>query len=174
MAIGNDSSFNKYVIDNNTNYNDLYTDTDYRIVDLVNIIKYNEEKDVSIHYLLSKADILTISVGMNELYEKLDNDTHYIYDYLNEMVFDMDLLLNEISRYDYDKVFVIGYYNIDRKNNDIFTYINYKIKNLVLEYGYNFIELNRVIDKDDLVLEDNFKLNNRGIEKISKIILAYY
>ena len=174
MAIGNDSSFNKYVIDNNTNYNDLYTDTDYRIVDLVNIIKYNEEKDVSIHYLLSIADILTISVGMNELYEKLDNDTHYIYDYLNEMVFDMDLLLNEISRYDYDKVFVIGYYNIDRKNNDIFTYINYKIKNLVLEYGYNFIELNRVIDKDDLVLEDNFKLNNRGIEKISKIILAYY
>ncbi len=174
MAIGNNSDFNKYVIDDNTNYNDLYTNNDYRIVDLVNIIKYNQEKDVSIHYLLNKANILTINVGMNELYEKLDNNTHDIYSYLNEMVSDMNILLNEISRYDYDKVFVIGYYNIDRKNNDIFTYINYKIKRLVLEYGYKYIDLNRVIGKNDLIKTDSYELNNIGKEKISKKIVKYY
>ena len=174
MAIGNNSDFNKYVIDDNTNYNDLYTNNDYRIVDLVNIIKYNQEKDVSIHYLLNKANILTINVGMNELYEKLDNNTHDIYSYLNEMVSDMNILLNEISRYDYDKVFVIGYYNIDRKNNDIFTYINYKIKRIVLEYGYKYIDLNRVIGKNDLIKTDSYELNNIGKEKISKKIVKYY
>lgn len=176
LAIGNDSSFNEYVINSlNTNiqYNDLYTDNDYRIVDLVNIIKYNEEKDVSIHYLLKKSDILTIFIGMNELYSNLNNDTKSIYNYLNDMVNDMNDLLMKISEYDYDNVYVLGYYCIDKNKNDIFTYINYKIKVLTHKYGYNYVDLNGVIDINDLIENNNYKLNEKGKDKISKIILAY-
>ena len=176
LAIGNNSDFNNYVISNmkkNVIYNDSYISDDYRIIDLVNIIKYNEVKDISIHQLLKSANILTIFVGMNELYEKLDNNTHDIYSYLNEMVSDMDILLNEISRYDYDKVFVIGYYNIDRKNNDIFTYINYKIKKIVLEYGYIYIDTNTLIHENDFIRKDGFILNDNGLKKISSKINYY-
>jgi hypothetical protein len=176
VAIGNNSDFNNYVIKNmkkNVNYNDLYTSDDYRIMDLVNIIMYNEEKDVSIHYLLKNADILTICVGMNELYSKLGNDTRNIYAYLNEMVYDMGKLLSNISRYQYDKVFVCGYYDVDEKNNDIFTYINYKLRNLVTDYGYIFLDLDNILDRNDLENGGNYILNDNGFEKMGKIILAY-
>lgn len=174
VSIGNKDSFNNQIIERkNIEYNNLYVDKDYRIVDLINIIKYNEEKDVSIHYLLNKADVLTVFIGMNELYNILNSNTREIYQYINDIVIDMDNLLNEISRYNYEDVYVLGFYNVFNNYNDIFTYINYKINKVVNKYNYTYIELNKIINKYDLIDENNFELNQKGIDKISKIILAY-
>ena len=57
-------------------FNDIFTDVDYRITDLLRMIKYNEikninGKEVSINQLLKQADVITLSVGMNELYYKV-------------------------------------------------------------------------------------------------------
>ena len=180
LVIGDAIADNPYVQNNKsiTEYNNNYINEDYRIIDLLNIIKHNEQleinnKEVSIHRLLKNADILIISIGMNDIYYKLDSDTKNIYTYINDMVNNMESLLSEINKYNYEKVLVLGYYNIDNNNNDIFTYINYKMKRIIDKYNYNYIELNEILRNNPNLYKKstNFNLNNEGYNEINKIIV---
>lgn len=160
-------------------YNNSFINKDYRIKDLIRVIKYNEEmninnKSVSIHYLLKEADIITLSIGMNDIYYKLNNNTKDIYSYVNEMINDMEILLDSIKKYSCNKVIVLGYYNIINKNNDIFTYLNYKVKSLVETYGYDYIELANIINNEHLQSTDNYYLNEEGNQLISKLIVEKF
>ena len=108
LVIGDKIADNKYLRDSTiiTEYNNTYINQDYRIIDLINIIKYNEEieinnKNISIHRLLKNTDILIISIGMNDIYYKLNNDTINIYTHINNMVNNMETLLSEINKYNY-------------------------------------------------------------------------
>ena len=65
-------------------YNQTFTDNDYYITDIIRILEYNEKKDnYSLNRLIKKADIITISLGMNELYYKLEKNNENIYKYIN-------------------------------------------------------------------------------------------
>ena len=89
------------------------------------------------------------------------------------MVNNMEILYDEINRYDYKKVIVHGYYNITNKNNDIFTYLNYKMKRITEKYNYQYIELNNFLKNNPNYLQknDHFELNNQGYNEINKIIV---
>ena len=146
----NDNLYLTYIGDNTVNnldlkeitnistYNNYFVNNDYRIIDLLNIIKYNEEieinnKLISIHQILKKSDIIILSVGMNDIYQKLNSDTKDIYTYSNDMINNMELILDEIDRYDHQKVYLLGYYNPTNKHDDIYTYINLMVNyNLLL------------------------------------------
>lgn len=180
LVIGDTIADNNYLENNElvTEYNNNYINNDYRIIDLVNIIKYNEEieindKHISIHRLLKNADILIISIGMNDIYSKLNSDTKDIYTYINNMINNMEILYDEIDRYSYKKVIVLGYYNITNKNNDLFTYLNYKMKIITEKYNYKYIELNNILKNNPNFLKksNSYELNNRGYNEINKIIV---
>lgn len=180
LVIGDNIADNYYIKNNEliTEYNNIYINKDYHILDLIDIIKYNKEakinnKSISIHRLMKNADILILSIGMNDIYYKLNDDTKNIYTYINDMVNNMDILLDEINAYNYKKVIVLGYYNITNKNNDIFTYINYKMKKTVNKYNYEYLELNNILKNNPNYLEksNNFYLNDTGYKEISKIIV---
>lgn len=180
LVLGDSISDNKYLKENKkiTNYNNNYINKDYRIIDLINIIKYNEEiesnnKKISIHRLMKNTDIIIISIGMNDIYSKLNNDSKEIYTYINNMVNNMNILLQEINKYTYKKVIILGYYNITNKNNDLFTYLNYKMKKIITKYNYEYIELNNLIKNNPNYLKNthNFELNNQGYQEINKIIV---
>lgn len=180
ILVMGDNKLNKNIIKQNKNitYNSNYTDEYYRIIDLINIIKYNEEKEInnekiSIHRLLKTSDILIISIGMNDIYSKLNTDTFEIYTYINNMVNNMEILLKEINKYSYKQVLILGYYNINNKNTDLFTYLNYKMKKITIKYNYEYIELNNLVKNNPNYLKNNqnFELNNQGLEQLSKIIV---
>ena len=180
LVIGDNIADNEYIKNHDliNTYNNTYIDKDYRIIDLINTIKYNEEKDldnkkISIHRLLKNTDILIISIGMNDLYYKLNTNYQNIYTYLNDMLNNIEILLNEINKYNYKQVYILGYYNITNNNNDIFTYINYKLEKLSNKYHYKYIELNNILRNNQNYLKNNqnFELNSQGSSKISKIIV---
>lgn len=157
-------------------YNTNFIKEDYRISDLVRILKYKEEiitynKHITLHELLKKADILTISVGMNELYFKLNTNSNNIYSYANNMLKEYSILLDEVNRYNYKEVYVFGFYNITSKNNDIINYLNYKLENIVKEKKYTFINLNKILNDKKYFIEDSYYLNDIGYNKISQIIV---
>ena len=158
--------------------NNDFVDRDFMIKDMVNIIKYNQELDIgnkeeSIHQLLMNSDMVIISLGMNDIYYKLNDNTKEIYTYLNEMIDNYEIILKEIKRYDYQKVYVLGYYNISNRYNDIFSYVNYKLKNMVKEYGYEYLDLNKILNNKGEFYEkkDNFYLNKAGYREIYKLIV---
>lgn len=159
-------------------FDNTFTDSNYRITDLLNMIEYNEVKNVngveiSINRLLKKADVITISIGMNELYYKLEMNDSNIYNYINGILRDMEQLLKHINKFNHKKVFVLGYYNIDDYQDEI-NYINVKLKDIVSNEGFEYVDLANVFDNNPNFFDNNdsFIPNNYGYLKISKIILA--
>jgi len=180
LVIGDLVADNPYLKSNESikKYNNIYINENYRIIDLLNTIKYNQEvevnnKNISIHRLLKNNDILIISIGMNDIYYKLNSDIKNIYTYINDMVNNMKIILSEIDRYNYQKVFILGYYNITNENNDIFTYLNYKMKKITEKYNYEYIELNNILKNTPNLYKksNNFNLNDQGYNEINKIIV---
>ena len=180
LVIGDKIADNPYIKNNELikEYNNHYINENYRIIDLINIIRYNQEieisiKKISIHRLLKNNDIIIISIGMNDIYSKLNTNIKNIYTYINDMVNNMEMLLSEIDRYSYEKVLFLGYYNITNQNEDIFTYLNYKMKKIINKYNYEYIELNDILKKDSNLYQNsnNFNLNQEGYSKISEIIV---
>ena len=63
--------------------------------------------------------------------------------------------------------------NITNKHNDLFTYLNYKIKRVVNKYNYTYIETDTIIknNPDFLKNNQNYHLNHKGYNEFSKIIV---
>lgn len=180
ISIGDNIALDNYLTNNKKIglYNIDFINNDNNITNLLDTIKYNkeiikEDKTISIHQILKKSDIVIISIGMNDIYYKLNSDNKEIYTYLNNIIYNYEEILKEINKYDYKEVFILGYYNITNKKNDIFSYINYKLSKLSNKYNYTFIDLNNIFYNNPkyLLKKDNFRLNNKGIKEINKILV---
>ncbi len=155
-------------------YNKLFTENDYQITDILNVLKYNETKDdISLNRLIKKADIITISLGMNEIYYKLEKNNQNIYTYIDNMIINYSKILNHINKFHHDKVYVLGYYNSLGTSDDIFNYANYKLQNLCQKNNFIYINLSEILNNNPkyLAKTPNFIPNLRGYEKISQLIV---
>ncbi len=155
-------------------YNKTYTNNDYRIIDIINILEYNEKKDdYSLSRLIKKADIITISLGMNEIYYKLEKNNQNIYTYIDSMINNYNKVLEYINRFHHDKVYVLGYYNVLNTNNDAFSYANYKLKEICQKHNFIYVELSDTLTNNPHYFSKpkTFIPNNQGYEKISQIIV---
>ncbi len=175
VSYGYNDYIKDYLISNNLlkRYDKTYTSSDYRLKDIIRILDYNEIKDgESLNRLIKEADIITISLGMNELYSKMDANTNN-YTYIDNLIKDYSYILNKISKFHHDKVYILGFYNISSKNNDLFTYTNYKLKNLCNLYNYTYVELSNILNNNPSYFTNNksFIPNNDGYRKISQIIV---
>lgn len=185
MAIGDGIVFgykdliSDYLMDSKKldNFNDSFVNCDYRITDLINKIKYNDyvvldNKRVYINQVLKEADIITLSIGNNELYYKISLNNEGIYEYIENMLYDMDILFKEINRYNHRLVFVTGVYNYFGGNSDLIDYVNLKIKRMAIEEGFVFIDIDFLNNRYDFFDETKgIWPNMSGYNKIFQIIL---
>jgi len=174
-ALGDNIAAYKYINTPKVIYNKSFINSDLKINDLLNMLKYNYENDITptIHQTLKKSNIIIISIGMNDIYYKLNADTKEIYTYLNNMLNTYEEILKEINKYNYIEVFVLGYYNITAENNDLFNYINYKLEKLTKTYNYTYLDLNKIIHNHPEYLRktNNYHLNEEGFNQISTLIV---
>lgn len=107
-------------------YTKEFSDTDIRTKDLILKIKNNEEKNMPIQNALKKSDLITISIGLNEIYTKYlaNNIENEIYDYIDEMMYNLKDLINLIKKYNNKEIIFIGYYN-PKNEKDLDKYILY-------------------------------------------------
>lgn len=172
--------YNDYVKDylnqnkNLEGFNKTFTDNDYRIIDILKTLEYNETKDgYSLNRLIKKADIITISLGMNEIYYKLEKNNENIYTYIDNMLNNYDKLLTYINKFHHDKVFILGFYNTLGEYDDIFSYANYKLKEICQKNSYIYVDLSTIFSNNPNYFpkKDSFIPNSKGYEKISQIIV---
>ncbi len=142
-------------------YTKGFTKSGYRSVDVLNDLNENKKikvgsKELSIKHALIKADIVTVSVGANDLFYKLNIGNEFeiekldsVYDYIDEVMVDVDKLLFELRKSCKEQIMVFGFYNpltsYSKTMSDIIEpmieYGNAKMEALVNKYDMTFIDI---------------------------------
>ena len=192
-SYGNKSyGFNDYIksyLENNNllnKYNSYYSKSDYSIEELTNDIKNNKsvlynDKTYNIKKELREADLVTISIGMDELVELLNKKEltsfNSIKKDLDNLITNMDNLLSKITSLSKTEIILIGYYNpYNEYNKDIdkvFAYINDNYINLSKKYSIKYVDIYNMISKDKNYLpnKSDYHLTSKAYLKIATEII---
>ena len=133
-------------------YINLYFNDNMRTIDLIDYIEENKEivvegKKKTIKNALIKADLVTLSIGSNDVVSKLLLKNNYtkeeLYNYLDEYLKDIENLFKLMRQYCKEDIVFIGYYNIfnDDTYNEYFEYLNKKVKKISNNYEINFVDI---------------------------------
>lgn len=151
---------NDYFIEINKQekYINYFTSKDYRTTDLIRDVEDNkmvlqDNKKQTIKNALIKADLVTLNIGSNDLYYKLNSDVdseEEIYNYIDEILTDLEDLFEYLREYCKEDIIFIGLHNkYDNKYIDFFEYINEKITKMCDENDIYFINPNNILEKED-------------------------
>ena len=177
ISIGYSDYIKEYLESNNKlkSYIKDFSDKDARITDIINKINNNEEKNnVTIQNVISKADLITISIGLNEILYKYNNNA-YLYDYIDSYINDMEKLINLIKKYNNKTIFVLGYYNptnyIDLDKYVI--YSNNKLASLCSKEKVNYVNLYDIFNNNKKLIYNinNYYPNQEGYKLIANEII---
>ncbi len=155
-------------------YINEYVDNSYRITDLIKDIEDNKKitingKTKTLKNALVKADIITISIGSTDLFNQINYTDDYdeIYDYIDEMLSDLEKMIKLVKQYCKEDIFLIGYYNPYEVNkiDELFNYLNKKIIDLCKENKINYIDISKIIDEKKY-MDDKLIINKDGNEAI--------
>lgn len=132
-------------------YNKSFSDNTYRTTDLIRDINDNKKiminkKEKTLKNALIKADLLTVSIGTNDVLSVLasESSNSSIYDYLDTILVDMDELFSLLRQYCKEDIVVIGYYNPyigNKKYDSAFSYMNTKVKYLTQNYNIKYVDI---------------------------------
>lgn len=179
----NGYGYSNYIVDylkkNNklNSYNDDFTSIDYRITDLINLININyETNNQTINQAIHSADIITISIGMQELYYKINTNDTNIYTYIDKMLEDTEELFTLIRKNNNKKIYMLGYYNTKNTNQDLFNYANIKLKEICQKNKITYIDTQSIFYKNTTYFENpnSFNPNLQGYYKIYEKIIEKF
>ena len=153
-------------LDNYVNYSSI---DDYRVMDLINDITYNKtvtfnNKEYKLQNLLIKANLITLSIGMNDLINK----KNITYDYTDELLDDIEDLLELIIKYNKDEIYFLSFYNVIN-NQELIDYCNNKLKSICGENNINFIDISEL---DKYIISGIYPTND-GYTYITEQILNF-
>ena len=168
-------------------YTKGFSKSGYRSIDILNDLKNNKEiavrnKKLTIKHALIKADIVTLSIGSNDLFYKLNIGNEFdldeyddVYKYVDESISDVDKLLKELRKSCKEQILVLGFYNpFTNYSNEMATmvepvirYANDKMENSVNKYDMTFVDIH------DLFLGNDKYLSNIYTKMYIKYINIY-
>lgn len=123
-----------------------YEQNDYRVTDLIRDINDNVViGNRKIQNILIKADIITLMIGNNELNYKIKSiDMTELFEYSNSLLEDLDELFNLVRKYSKEKIFFIGFYNDNEYYEELYRYLNLRIKDMC--ESYNIVYIDRIME----------------------------
>lgn len=174
-------------------YSNDFAVAGYRISDVkhqleTNQIITNKNKTLSFKKCLRDAQLVTISIGGNDLLSELSLSAVDI-DILNEkevmeaidhMLIRLDDLLKELRKYAKRDIFLIGYYNplhgTTLPVNRLFAYLNDKTGKICQKYDITYVDTYNIMknNKDYLPNPTNIHPSIEGYEAIAKEIIKQF
>lgn len=128
-----------------------------------------ESTGLSIIQAISKAKILTIALGMNELNTMKELSTPEISSYLKKM----DQILKIIRIYNEKEVFLIGIYPTNKIQDEKVKEINEELKNLCKTYQIKYIDIENITENSDYFFnQKSYFFNYKGHKYISEKITS--
>lgn len=177
-----DYLYNYFKKDNNVElYTKDFSNENNRITDLIDDINNNisltiDNKIIYIQNAIKNADILTISIGMNEILYKYSNHVNngYMYSYIDECISDLNKLLKIITKLNNNNIFLLGYYNPtdDNELDEFIKYTNNKIITLCNNYKINYIDTYNIFNSNKHMIysQNNYYPNQDGYKLIANAV----
>ena len=156
-----------------------FTNNNKRSIDFVKDIEDNIKiNEKNIQNILIKADIITLSVGMNDLFSNItfnnDFSVNDLYLKFEEVMVDLEKLFKLLRIYSKEDIIYIGIYNCLKENSldEFFIYANEQLKKLCDNYKITYLDIYN--DFNNVSYFDNpnsFFLNKDGYKLISNKII---
>lgn len=160
-------------------YTKDFSKSGYRSIDLLNDLKENKEikvngKNITIKNALIKADLVTVSIGANDLFYKLNignefdmNEFDDIYTYVDETILDVDKLLYELRKSCKEQIMVFGFYNpftnfstsLANTVEPVILYANTKMENIVRKYDMTYVDIHDTFLSNDNYLPSTLEIH---------------
>ena len=175
-------------------YTKSFTKSGYRSIDLLNDLKNNKTvkingKALTIKHALIKADIVTLSIGSNDLFYKLNignefdlNEFDDIYTYVDESIKDIDKLLYELRKSCKEQIMVFGFYNpftafsstLANTVEPVILYANNKMEDLVKKYDMTYVDIHDMFLANDNYLPKKLEIHptTLGYKAMAKSVIS--
>ncbi len=129
-----------------------------------------ESINLSIQQAIAKANILTISLGMQELNNKKNIKNKDIEEYIKNMK-----KISKILRtYNDKQIFLINLYPSKNVSKEKITAINKELKKLCEENDITYIDIENITEKKEYFFDNNsYYLNYKGHKYISEKIIKH-
>lgn len=155
-----------------------FTSKDMTINDLRSLILLNNHDDNqnNIRQVLRETDLLTISVGINDLIYKMNVENittnHQKEKIITEIVDNLDITLQEIIKYYQKNIYFIGYYNFYPQNSverKMLESLNSKLEEYCMKNNLIFVDNGNMDNSLSLYLDNPNSIypNIDGYKKIS-------
>ncbi len=171
-----------------------YAKDNARITDVINDIEQNRELKIksrkqTLKNALIKADLITLSIGMNDLFYKIGvnhnlEQLNYneLYYHVDEMMEDMEKLFKLLREYCKEDIIITNFYNPTNqtytKLEDVLTYANNRLEELSNYYDIEYIKVDDIFKTRKTSFEniypttDEYKKISKRIEtKMNQILL---
>lgn len=172
------------------NYSKDFANANFRITDLQHQLDINQvinkyNKSLSFKKCLREADLVTISIGINDILTEINMSTSdidvmeqdKILEIFADRMVDFEKLIKDIRKYNTKEIIVLGYYNpYEYKKiipDRIFSYFDKKMEGITEKYDIKFISLFQLFKNngDYLPNPTNIHPSTLGYEAIYKQIV---
>lgn len=169
-------------------YVDKFASDGYRTTDLIKDINDNKkvkinDKEITLQNALIKADLVTLSIGANDILNKVNLETpidyNSLYNYIDDLSYDLEELLLLMRQYCKEDIVLIGYYNPypylnNKKTDDVFNYLNSKYKKICDENDVFYVEVNTLFKENPQFLpnENDIHPSTEGYKAISGEVIS--
>jgi len=162
-----------------------YSGNNKRTIDFVKDIEDNVKIEVdgkkkTLQNALIKADLVTISIGMNDLLNNVEFNTDFgvndLYDKLEEVVLDYEDLFKVLREYCKEEIILVGLYNStgNTELDEFFDYSNKKIAKLASNYNIDYVNIYDDFKSNDYFVNNRVYPNKMGYEVISNKIIDLF
>jgi len=176
-------------------YTKDFAESGYRITDIERDINENAKVTINgeeqgIKEVLRKADLLTLSIGANDIFYKLGitnvsnidlNEITNLNSYINETLNDLDKLVTNIQKYFKKDMVLVGYYNplsaisseYCRELEPLFTQINSGMKKISQKHNIYYVEIYEIFKENPEYLPNpnDIHPSNNGYQVIASSII---
>lgn len=159
-----------------------YVSNNKRTIDIIKDIEDNVKIEVNgkkktLQNALIKADIITISIGMNDLINNVEFNNDFgvndLYNKLEQVIKDYESLFKILREYCKEEIVLVGLYNTTGNNDldEFFDYSNKKIAKIANSYNIDYISIYEEFKNNDYFINNSMYPNKLGYEVISNKII---
>lgn len=163
-----------------------YLNSEQSLLSLYQDIKYNkkieiEEKEMNIRHLLREANLLTLSIGLNDLREEVHKQKEIDLQTGHEIIANienrLDQTINEIEKYYKGDIYLIGFYDLYPSNKEksiMIKKLNIMYREYVKRNDIIFIDISDFRYQENLLysMGNYLLLKEEGSKELARRILV--